>query len=262
MNKASIFNYERVYRMSKYNYKVLSIIDSFQENGYVYKVFDVENNIRQLAFKTDKMTFYYLHSAIYKDFKSIHQPIYEIPQRIFDLYSTYINYANVLVLGCAGCSIPRYFAINYPQSHITGVEYSDLMITIAKKYFYINDYSDRFNLIHNDAFIFIKEPCSRKFDMLFVDLFENNELPISSFDNDFFSNISHIAKNDSVTLFNLLDISSEAKNDLYNKAKNVYSSVTLIHYETKVFLVATKGKAKLANNEIFSYLNENSIVIE
>lgn len=239
-----MLEFERVFIMSKYNYKVLSVLDSFRENGFVYKVFDVEDNIRQLAFKSDEMPFYYLHSAIYKDLITIHQPIYEVPQKIFDLYGEYLENCSALVLGCAGCSIPRYFAIKYPNCNITGVEYSDLMISIAKKYFYIDDFSDRFNLIHKDAFEFVKHIHNRKFNMVFVDLFDNSEMCLSLFDDVFFSNLSKIVMDFSVTVFNLLDIPKESRDELFIKAKQYYPNVYMIYCDEKSFLVAAKGFTK------------------
>lgn len=160
-------------------------------------------NKRSLSFKKDGRIYH--HSVIHLNSKYHFQPSYPIPQKIISTWSNSNQINNALVLGCAGCTIPRFLALHFPKSHTTGVEISEEFIDIAKKYFLIDEISDRFEIIHSDAFEYVKENSPKqKQNIIYVDIFDNNKLIDELFSDDFIKALSNYADDNSIVIFNLL----------------------------------------------------------
>lgn len=129
----------------------IHVLDCFQEGSYIYRVSDhhyennQQRNNRDLEFKNMHSPYFYIHSSVYLDRSTIRQPIYDIPQDIILSWSNEAQINNALVLGCAGCTIPRFLVLQFPTCLVTGIELSSRLISIAQEFFI----SMRFN--HNSS---------------------------------------------------------------------------------------------------------------
>ena len=155
-----------------------TLVESFRDEAnseITFDVVDVTNlflrwrDTRRLVFQHGST---YAYSSIYLHKYRHDQPIYYAVHQLTHSYLPRLSrLKSALVLGCAGCSIPRFLALSAPKCKITGIEYSEKMIEIARKYF-VNDPTifHNFQLIHADAFSYI-HGLSEKYHLLYVDLF-------------------------------------------------------------------------------------------
>ena len=63
----------------------------------------------------------YIYSAVYTNPRRHFQPVYQVAQRLIDAYFAKRGLDSALVLGCAGCTIPRFLVLHYPHSRVVGV---------------------------------------------------------------------------------------------------------------------------------------------
>ena len=82
----------------------------------------------------------------------------------------------VLCFGLGGGSIVHILKNELKLlGHITAVEYDEIMVEIAKKYFDLKQFNN-LEVITEDAFIYASEQADEnKFDIIIVDLFEDNK---------------------------------------------------------------------------------------
>ena len=194
---------------AKYRKKLTKtmIIDSFIMDGIEYRVIDNTSSLpfikdrRMLAFKNNGRVYH--HSAIYLNPKFHVQPIYNVLQELFLIWGEKNEVKNALVLGCAGCSIPRFISLHYPNSKTTGVEISEKFIEIAKKYFLLNEISNQFELIQADAIEYIKNNQSKeKQSIIYVDIFDSGKLIDDVFSDSFMSPLYTHTDESSLITFN------------------------------------------------------------
>lgn len=145
------------------------------------------------------------YSAIYLYSKRKQQPFLLLVQQIISTWSTIISPKSFLVLGCAGCSIPRFLAHRFPHSIIIGIEKSKELIDIANRFFFVNQY-DNFQLLNHDAFSWVEECAVNKkhsFQCVFIDLFNGDIVAAGVIKKDFLGNIYSILEDDSIAIFNV-----------------------------------------------------------
>ena len=117
----------------------IKVLESFFIDGVEYRVVETTSILpsvkskRSLSFKKDDKIYH--HSSIYLNPKHHFQPIYKTMQSIVDSWGKFNNIDNALILGCAGCSFPRFLSLHYPECKTTGIEISKEFIDIAKKHF-------------------------------------------------------------------------------------------------------------------------------
>ena len=82
----------------------------------------------------------------------------------------------VLCFGLGGGSIVHILKNELKiQGHITAVEYDEIMVEIAKKYFDLQQFNN-LDVITEDAFVYASEQANKNtFDLIIVDLFEDNK---------------------------------------------------------------------------------------
>lgn len=135
-------------------------------------------------------------------------------QAMIKAWAGWHEYHHALVLGCAGCALPRFLFEEYESCAIRGVELSDKMIEIAKKYF-LHGIDDRFQLIHGDAFDDVSSYQGVRYDLIIVDLFHGKEISMRIFTEDFLSNLKRICSDNGLVIFNLSTFLSEEELDQY-----------------------------------------------
>lgn len=83
----------------------------------------------------------------------------------------------VLLLGLAGGSNATLVRNKYPHAKITGVDIDRQMIEIGKKHFGLNKIKN-LELIEADALLFVRDLKSEIYDLVLVDCFEGEKIPV------------------------------------------------------------------------------------
>lgn len=231
------------------NYAVphkIRIIHTFSENGTVYQISDhfyekdPQKNTRDLSFKREGMPCFYLHSSVYLDPHIVEQPIYLIPQEIINKWSQMSPIKNALVMGCAGCTIPRFLVLSFPECKVVGVELSATQIDIAKKYFYVKEYDERFRIVQGDARKYFHVEPNELFDLIYIDLYEENRIVDCVFSPQFIeAQLKHLSFR-ALLVINLLDVLQNDVIKLVSQySKFSWCSGSVVINEGRQFLIVS-----------------------
>lgn len=199
--------------MNKYIRKIINTLFSYRKNIHHFVCDGTELNIIDTIYPIKKYNTRCIeddiggwYSAIYLSKRKTFQPILLNVQKIINLWSKIVyEPQSALILGCAGCSIVRYLSFRYPQCNITGIEYSNTLIEIAKNYFFIDQYS-HFKLHHDDAFQYVKNENKQKYDIICVDLFSKNKICPQIFDKNFINELYRISKVNTLIIINMFGV--------------------------------------------------------
>ena len=112
---------------------------------------------------------------------------------------------DVLVLGGAGCAIPRFVVGNYSQAQVVVIEYSQQLIRIAKRWFLKDLPMSRIQIIHDDAFQYVERE-NKSYDLVFIDLFNESTLASRLFERSFYEHVYRLLKADGLGYINIYGI--------------------------------------------------------
>lgn len=131
---------------------------------------------------------------------------------------------NVLVLGGAGCAMPRYFLKSYDSCRVISVELSKKMIEIATRYFIDGLDSRRFYLCQGDAGTYLKTVDMAGYDVVFSDVFAGNKVVNKVYTENFFRDVHrHMRKHpQSVFVANLGGVSPYALDSIFANISAVF----------------------------------------
>ena len=223
-----------------------TLVESFQDDldsSVTFEVVDRKTpflplfDVRRLEFQRGSS---YSYSAIYLNKHLRLQPIYFAVQRLTESFFPKLSsLGSALVLGCAGCSIPRFLALSSKDCKITGVEYSETMIKIAKKYFIDDPIYHNFLLLHDDAFSYVHKT-TEQFQLIYVDLFlaDNNCPQITSM--DFVNAISSLMTGDSIAIFNSLCLSKEDCMKFASRYASSFTATYVFDHQFHYYVVFAK----------------------
>lgn len=189
-------------------YQICSVLETFIEDGKQFRVIDLLKSFpfpikkRHISFKIPGERSYNLYSGVYLDEKIVFQPIFRTPQVIVDRWSQTHILQNALVLGCAGCSFPRFLALRYENINIVGIELSAKQIEIAHKYFWIDKFDKKFKIYQQDALLFVKNAST--YDVIFVDLFNGASVVEGIYEQSFINDLVGIMERKSIAIINCL----------------------------------------------------------
>jgi len=112
----------------------------------------------------------------------------------------------VLILGMGGGTIPHLISRNYPNTEIISVEYDEVMIDIAKKFFNIDSIPNH-RIINDDALRVVIEPENYEIslgslDVLIVDIFNGDKFPDLGKTGNFITAIKKLVKPGGFLVFN------------------------------------------------------------
>ena len=141
----------------------IRIFDTKNDKGESIKLFSVAGGFESAAFnspeKRDELVFDYLkgYNVIYDKMTDAH---------------------DLLMLGGAGYSYPRYVISHYDDKSIDVVEIDEMVTDTAKKHFYLQDFideygCDRLGLITADARIYLQQT-EKTYDCILNDTFTGN----------------------------------------------------------------------------------------
>lgn len=202
----------------------------FKDEDIDYRVLDIKNplpffkDVRQLQMHVSGDNTSYVSSSVFLDTKNITQPIFALPQKAFEIWSKKNKFQSSIVLGCAGCSMPRYFILKEKECSVIGVEYSKAMVEAAKKYFWIDEYNSRFELYYDDAFAFISDKKAEKmFNAVYVDIFVSNSIDSRVYSDSFLNSLYNQMTDSSIAVINALNEKAES---IYENLKNTQAPFT------------------------------------
>lgn len=222
-------------------------INSFKIDNITYKIVDRTSflpsykNRRDIIFKTDNSNRLYSHSAVYTDTKHVFQPTFVTVQKLIECWNKRCKINNALVLGCAGCTIPRFISLKYPECKTVGIEYEEKFIEIARKHFWIKEFDSNFTIFHDDAFNYVKNTKGEKYDIVFVDIFLENQIPQEVLSNEFLNDINNCSSDNSIIIFNLLEKKVENVIPFAKTLPDVFNEKYVINYDIHCFLVTVKS---------------------
>ena len=222
-----------------------NVLETFTMDDVTYKVIDKTSiapnikNSRHLCFKKDEHI--YTHSSIYINPKYYFQPILSIPQKVISEWSKSYSLNSALILGCAGCSIPRFIGLKYPESKIVGVEISEKLIEIAKKHFLLDQIKNQFKLIQGDAINYVKNyNLDYKQSFIYVDIFCENKIISDVFTESFINASYSNTAEDGIIIINILAENIDEVKAFFNELKAPFKNIFAVKQGNAQFLILTK----------------------
>lgn len=140
------------------------------------------------------------------------------------------NCERMLLLGVAGGSVIQTLRHDFKcNAIIDAVEIDSNVIDLSKEYFNLDAYND-VNIIIDDAEKYVVTS-NKSYDLIIVDIFNDNTMPDFLFKEGFWKNIYKILKNNSLCIFNsmisLRDI-DQKNNLLKTHLEQLFSDVSHI----------------------------------
>lgn len=147
---------------------------------------------------------------------------------------------SILVLGVAGGSIIKTLVneINF-NGEITGVEIDSEIIFLANKFFKLNEIPN-VTIIIDDAKKYVQET-DKTFDLIIIDIFQDNSMPEFLFESEFVENIIFLLNPSGYLLFNTM-INSNA-----DKERNKHF---VNHFNKEEFTTYSLPKVEVFNELI------------
>lgn len=143
---------------------------------------------------------------------------------------TITKYQSVLVLGVGGGSNIKLLQDNFMfEGEITGVELDPKVISIANEYFGLNQRKNM-HILCADAEAFVVQT-TQKYDLIIVDIFQDNQMPSFLFTARFNQNLKQIlSKNGRLLSNTIVTLSNDFKRnqDYYQLLKDTFSNVQKI----------------------------------
>lgn len=167
-------------------------------------------------------------------------------QAIFSYLQIEKNPPNkVLCFGLGGGSIVHILKneLKIP-GHIIAVEYDEIMVEIARKYFDLQLFNN-LNVITEDAFIYATEQADKNtFDLIIIDLFEDNKAVEKIYEADFNEQLLQMCPHGTI-IINTICNNKDQENQT-QKLLGFYQNKVL-DCEVKTFPISNKNKVLIVN---------------
>lgn len=167
-------------------------------------------------------------------------------QRILKLGLKNIGFAkikqmqHILVLGVAGGSVIKTLIDEMEfKGKITAVEIDSEIITIANRFFKLNEIS-QLEIVIDDAFEFVLKT-TKKYDLIIVDIFQDTKMPNFLFESFFIDRICLLLKSKGNILFNTM---------LLNEADNLRNKKLITDFKKQSFAIKTIPRVEQHNELI------------
>jgi spermidine synthase len=151
----------------------------------------------------------------------------------------------VLCFGLGGGSIVHILKNELKiQGHITAVEYDEIMVKIAQKYFELQQFNN-LDVITEDAFIYAAEQADKStFDLIIVDLFEDNKAVEKIHDTDFNEQLLQMCPHGNIIINTICN--TKIQENQTQKLLGFYQNKGL-NCEVKSFPISNKNKVLIVN---------------
>ena len=244
----------------------MKVLDSVVIDGTVYKIIDKTcilpnvKNTRLLRFRKDNM--FYIYSAIHLNPKQHFQPFLSFVQKVISIWSKSYSLNNSLVLGCAGCAIPRFISLHYPKSNVIGVELSEDVIKVAKKYFFLEQIENQFELVKGDAIEYVKNyNLDYKQDIILIDIFCENKVVPQVFTESFINAIYNITNQNGIVIINILGENIEGVKSFFDDIKLPFENIFAVKKGNSQFFVLTKTTDIQKENRFINKLKKTKDIV-
>jgi len=150
------------------------------------------------------------------------------------------NSNSILVLGIAGGSVIKTLVNELDfKGEITGVEIDPEIISLANKYFKLNEIPN-LTIYIEDANQFVQNT-NKTFDIIIIDIFQDNSIPEFLFENKFIENTKSLLTSGGYLLFNTM-IHSKSDQERNKQYRN--------HFNTEEYSIFSLPKVEVYN-ELF-----------
>lgn len=138
---------------------------------------------------------------------------------------------NILILGLGGGTLAHLLSRVYPEVDITSVEYDEVMIQLAKEYFYVDKIPNH-KIIHEDALRLVIEPEENdippsSLDLLIVDVLNGDKYPDLGKTGNFISAVKRLIRPGGHIVFSRIytEFFQEDVNIFVDSLENYFSDV-------------------------------------
>lgn len=217
-------------------------------------------------------------SATYTDENMHNELVFEYTKQYDLMFKANIEIKNVLLIGGAGYSYPKYFISHYENKNMDVVEIDGKITELAKQYFYLDDLikdynieeNHRLNLINEDGRTYLNKN-NKKYDAILNDAF-SGETPAKTLTTlETAQRISDSLNENGLYLTNIIS-SLEGKNKKFldaevNTLKQVFKNVYVIPTEETNSVEAINNNMVIATNSdldldnVYDFKNENDIIL-
>ena len=119
---------------------------------------------------------------------------------------------NVLLAGCGGGSIARWFNAMLPDCHGTAIETSAEIIALARKFFDFPDHNSNWNILQDDIRQFVTRQlanCDESYDFILFDIEEHGATPAWIIQPQFLEKCKKLLSANGVITFNIVARTAE-----------------------------------------------------
>lgn len=175
-----------------------------------------EYNQRCMSF--DKSTSPVLQTCFYLN--SPNKIVFDYQKSFLSALFLNPNPKSVLIIGLGGGTTAMTLSNLVPETKIEAVELNPAVAKVAKEHFNFKE-SDRMKLFIEDGLKFVADAAKsgRKYDLIFVDAFSKDYIPVQFLSDEFVLNLKQIMSEKCVVAVNTWPGSSyeQQENDLYQK---------------------------------------------
>lgn len=178
-------------------------------------------------------------SATFTDEDKIYDLVFEYTKYYDLMFKAHIDIKHTMLIGGAGYSYPKYYISKYPEKNIDVIEIDGDITKIAKKYFYLDnliedynlDENKRLNLIEGDGRVYINNT-NKKYDAILNDAFSGSSPAKVLTTMEAVKNIKRCLNDKGVYLTNIIS-SLDGKDSKFIKAevntiKQVFKNVYVV----------------------------------
>jgi spermidine synthase len=150
----------------------------------------------------------------------------------------------ILVLGLGGGVLVRYFLKHFPDVEITAVELNPDVVAVARDYFELDVHAPNLSIVVDDASHFVQQT-KAQYDIIFMDVFSANAIPLSCRSFKFFQNVHRCLSPQGTLAVNALFFSTRELAQTVATIRRVFNNQTLVSPLSEIIntiVFAVKGR--------------------
>ncbi len=160
--------------------------------------------------------------------------LHKVFQYILKKYkNTIINANSILLLGLGGGSVVKILRKELGiKTKITAIDYDKSVFEIAEKNFHLSNF-ENLDIVNEDAEFFVNKT-QQKFDVIIIDLFNDNIVPLQFLSKSFINSVTNLINTNGWLIFNFIP-DNKSQNEDFNNLINILKSLnSKIEIEKKV----------------------------
>ena len=166
----------------------------------------------------------------------------------------------LLNLGFGCGSVERFCIEKLPDMVITSVESTEVIIQLAKEFFFIGD---ECQIINTSAEVFLTNE-KRSYDIILCDIFNYEEHPVCLYDDAFYKNMNNSLNDEGVLAINVLSESEHNMLCILSLMKNYFDNISYLEvpdYFNVILFASNFRLPEITDLEIHAeqYLNKTGL---